>query len=178
MTKNKGIKAVGDNSFLEDLNDVDLSTPPVAGQSIVYDGTKWIPGTSFGAGVSFVVGNAADVTAGRATHTLISAAQTAASDGDKIILLNRTITENITMTKRIFLEGVGNDSVIDGTVTFSAGAEKSMFKFLKFNENITVDNGVVDLIITDCWIANTKTVTDNNPDLNDKENLYLLKSEE
>jgi len=178
MSKNKGIKAVGDNSFLEDLNDVDLSTPPVAGQSLTYDGTNWLPGTGFGAGINLVVGDAGDVTAGRATHTLISTAQAAASDGDKIILLNKTITENITITKKLFIEGIGNSSIIDGTVQFSAGCGKSMFKFLKFNDDVTVDNGVVDLIITDCWIANTKSITDNNPNLEDKENLYLVKSEE
>ena len=105
----------------------------------------------------------------------LQAAINAASAGDKITLGKGTFTENISINKQVFIEGVGNSTIINGTVNFTTGSTGSLTQYLKFADNVTVDNGIVNLIITNCWLAATKTVTDNNPTTDDS--LYLLVEE-
>ena len=129
----------------------------------------------FGLDVDFVVGNAGDVTAGLATHTSVQAAHDAASNGDIIKLLRRTITENVILTKEVKIQGLNNRSVIDGTLDLNAGASKSMIRELKVTGNITVASGVKNCILTDMWVSNGVIVTDNNVAIDD--NQYIIKEE-
>lgn len=110
------------------------------------------------------------------THTSLQTAITDASAGDVIAILPTYSTvEAITMSKKLHIYGEGNASVIGGTVTFSVGAERSSFKYLKFADDVTIDNTVKGIVITDCWLAAGKTVTDNNAVTTD--NLYILLEE-
>jgi hypothetical protein len=85
------------------------------------------------------------------------------SSGDKITILPGTYTENIVLNKNIFIEGSGSGTILDGTVSLNAGSSKSMFKYLKFNDDVTASAGVKELIITDCWIVSNKTITVEDP---------------
>lgn len=124
------------------------------------------------ASIGFVVGNASDVTNGDAQYSTIAAAIAAASAGERITLLDRTFTENLTITKQIHLVGKGRNSIIDGTVQFSSGSEYSSAERLKFNDDVTIDNTVIGIQITNSWIVNAADVTDNNSTTS--ENLYIL----
>jgi len=86
----------------------------------------------------------------------------AASDGDKITVLQGTYTENLVIGKKVYIEGLGHNTLIDGTVSLNAGSNRSMIKFLKFNDDITGAVGVKELIITDCWLAVSKAITVDN----------------
>jgi hypothetical protein len=110
----------------------------------------------------FIVGTALQVSAGEATHSSFSSAQTAASDGDSITILPGTLTENITVSKRLLIEGRGPGSVIDGTVTFASGSNYTHFKDLKVLDDVTINSGTKGLLI-DINLAAGQTITNNNP---------------
>ena len=101
-----------------------------------------------------------------------------ASNGSKIFIhssYNGTgdvLLASIDINKKIFIDGLGNNSVIQKPVNFQVGASKSRCHHIKFGDNITVADTVVDMILTDAWIANSKTITDNNA--SSTANLYLL----
>lgn len=109
-------------------------------------------------------------------YTSLQAAIDDAPAGARILVQNSYNTvENITVDKKLFIYGEGNNSNINGTLDFAVGSEKSIAKFVRFTDDVTVANTVKGLIVTDCWIAATKTVTDNNP--SDSDSLYLLVEE-
>ena len=111
---------------------------------------------------SIVVGTAADVSAGLANYSTLQDAHDAANDGDTIEVLKRSIAGNTVITKRLSIFGRGNASELTGTLTFSSGGDKNLVKYLKFSGNVTIDNGVKNNIITDCWAANGISIIDNN----------------
>lgn len=98
-----------------------------------------------------------------------------AADGDKINLDKGVFNGNLVINKKVFIQGSGSDTIINGTVTLQDGSSGSMFKNVKFADNVTVDNLVKNVIITDCWISTGKTLTDNNSNTDDS--LYLLLEE-
>jgi hypothetical protein len=101
-----------------------------------------------------------------------------ANSGDKIFIhtsYNGTgdvLLASIDINKKIFIDGLGNNSVIQKPVNFQVGASKSRCHHIKFADDITVSDTVVDMILTDAWIANSKTITDNNT--SSTANLYIL----
>lgn len=109
----------------------------------------------------FIVGTGTQVTNGQATHSSFSSAQTAASSGDKIHFLVGTLTEAITVSKKLFLEGDGAGSILNGTVTFAAGSSGSQMKNLKVTNDVTINSGV-EAIVTDITLASGKTFVDNS----------------
>jgi len=167
------------NALLGDLKNVDLTGLQnddfliwkTATNTFVREPKRLPPG------VTSVVGDSGDVFLGNATHSTLASAITFAAVGSKIILLNRTFTENIVLSKKLTIEGVGNSSNIDGTVDFQAGSGKGAVHNLRFGGNVTVDSGVTDLIITNNWTASGVTITDNNPGAIDK-NLYSFNKNE
>lgn len=72
-------------------------------------------------GIGVIVGDVTDVGNGDAQFSSIGAAITASTAGDRITLLSRVFTENITIDKSVSIIGYGNGSVIDGTTTFLFG---------------------------------------------------------
>jgi hypothetical protein len=110
-----------------------------------------------------IVGSTSDVTNRTATHDSLQAAISGAVDGYQILVLSSYNTvESITHNKRLNIIGMGNATQIYGTYTLSAGSSNSMIKFLRFTDNLTINNTSNNNIVTDCWIASGKTVTDNN----------------
>lgn len=109
----------------------------------------------------FIVGTALQVSAGEATHSSFSSAQTAASDGDSITILPGTLTENITVSKRLLIEGRGPGSIVSGTITFASGSSYSRLNNIKFTDNVTINSGVVG-VVTDIILASGKTFIDNS----------------
>jgi len=89
-----------------------------------------------------IVGSAAQVTAGKATHSTLSSAIASASAGDTIYLLELSapITEGsaITLNKRVNIIGAGNGSEISDVFVMASTASKSLIKQVKFGQDITV----------------------------------------
>lgn len=96
-------------------------------------------------------------------------------EGTRLSLDSITFTGNIVIDKKIYIQGSGSGTVINGTITFEAGSSGSMLKGVKINDNITVNDTVKNLNISDCWLATGKTLTDNNSNTDDS--LYLLLEE-
>jgi nitrous oxidase accessory protein NosD len=82
---------------------------------------------------------------------------------------------NLIIDKPLLIKGSGINTILNGTVTLKDGAQGTIIKFLKFADNVTVDNLVKNINISDCWISSGKTISDNNINTND--NLYLLLEE-
>lgn len=141
---------------------------------LIYDTgqSRWVveasPGTS-GSGTEvraqaiypFVIGSAGEVSSGAATHTTFSAAQTAASDGDRITWLRGTFVENITVSKQLKLDGLGHGSILDGTVTFANTADYSSLKDVKVTGTVTVNSGADGIVVRDIWLDTGETLVDN-----------------
>lgn len=109
----------------------------------------------------FIIGSAGQVSAGEATHSSFSSAQTAASNGDTITILPGTLTENLTVSKKLFIEGRGPGAIIDGTVTFASGSNYSHFRDLKVTDDVTINSGIKGLYI-DINLDPGKSVINNN----------------
>ena len=112
-----------------------------------------------------VVGSPAQVTAKVATHSSLQQAINDAPSANTIFVLNGTYTENIVLNKQLAIMGEGRGCVINGTFNIQAGSDYSMLKFVKFMNNVTIDSGAIGNIVSDFWIANGKTVTDNSLDI-------------
>lgn len=143
--------------YITDLVEVQVDT-----------GSAWITLASGGGSSArvaalydFVVGSAAQVTSGAATHSTIGAAITAASAGNTILILKGTFTETVTVSKELHIFGQGRGSVINGTVTFNSSSDYSGMHFLKVTDDITLDSGADGCIVKNIWLASGKTFTDN-----------------
>lgn len=108
-----------------------------------------------------VVGSSAQVTAGLAHFTSVQTAIDNASTGDRILVLQGTYAESVTIDKKIFLEGKGHGTVISGTLTMASNSDFSMIKWMKFGGNITLNAGADGIFLRECWHATGTTVTDN-----------------
>lgn len=108
-----------------------------------------------------VVGSAAQVAAGLAQFTSLQTAINTVSAGDKILLLQGTYAENITVSKKVMIEGKGHGSYINGTLTFDANSDYSLVKWLKVSGNITLQAGADGIFLRECWQATGSSVTDN-----------------
>ena len=120
----------------------------------------------------FIIGTAGQVTSGAATHSSFSSAQSSASDGDRIVLLNITLTETVTVSKKLKIEGLGAGSVFNGTITFASGSSESSLKDVRVTDDITINSGV-NKIVTDIYIASGKTFIDNS-DTSDINYLFAM----
>jgi len=109
-----------------------------------------------------VVGSAADVTAGIATTSSIATAITNSSAGGRILILPSYVgTESITVSKKLYISGLGNASVITGTVTFNSSSDSSYMTNLKVTDTITLDSGADSVQVDNIWLASGKTFVDN-----------------
>lgn len=108
-----------------------------------------------------VVGTAGQVSLGIATHSTLSAAITAVSAGDTILLLDTTITENISLAKKVYIQGKGHNSVLAGTFTFASGASKAIVKNIQITGNITINSGVSNALLSEVFVPAGTVITDN-----------------
>lgn len=105
------------------------------------------------------VGTAADVAGGYANYSTLSAAIAAAQTGQSIrIRPNITITENVTIDKRISIEGSGYDSFLSGTVTCDTLCDYSLLKNFRCTQFI-FNAGADGNIVTGCFF--TSAVSDS-----------------
>ena len=108
-----------------------------------------------------VVGSVTDIANGIATYSSIAAAITYVSGlgAGKIIVLDSQIyVENITVPGNIFIEGVGHNTYIQGTITFSGNY--SLVKFLR-HQSVTFNASTDGNRITDTWMTSGATVTNS-----------------
>lgn len=130
-------------------------------------GLKWAAPTAGGTSARVsamwdeVVGSSAQVTSGAATQTSLTAALAAVGTDGTILVLRGSYTENPSITKRVFIQGQGYGSVINGTLTYATGSSDSLVQDLRTTDNITVNSGVSEIQMVQFWIANGKSVIDN-----------------
>lgn len=127
-------------------------------------------------GYNATVGSSSQLADGECTHDTLASAITSLSDGDKVLVIGKTEdTSPVTISNRLKIEGIGNESEISSELILDVGSSKSLIKFVKFGVKLTVNNGSNNNIITDCWIVNGGTVMDNNTSPN---NLITILEEE
>ena len=88
------------------------------------------------------------------THTSIQSAINAASSGGKILILNGTYTEPVTINKKITLEGQGHNTLINGTLTVTSAGAYTAIQKLKVTQNITIQASANNIYMRDCWQTN------------------------
>lgn len=126
--------------------------------NVVTDTTNW---RRFDSTYKRVVGSSAQVTSGLATDSTFASAFAACSNGDNILVLTGSYTENITVAKKLFITGQGAGTALTGTVTFATGADESIFKAMRIVGNVTFNSGVLIVQFLDFILGTSNTVTDN-----------------
>lgn len=106
-----------------------------------------------------VVGSTAQVASGVANFSSLQSAINAVVPGGKIVVLQGTYTENITINKEICIHGKGRSSILNGTVSFGSSSTGSMLKYMKILDNVTINNSAQAIYVSDNWLASGKTVT-------------------
>lgn len=125
-------------------------------------GTTWVQ-LSAGATAAwdFIVGSAAQVSAGTATNSTIASAISAASAGNTIYILAGTFAEAVSVSKQLNIFGNGYGTYINGAITFTNAADKSRFTNIRTSDDITLNSGADSIIVSDVWLASGKTFVDN-----------------
>ena len=113
------------------------------------------------AGTNIVVGTAAQVTAGIATHSTWTSAIAAASSGDTIRALNATWVENVVVTKQLQIVGLGYGSYITCSIELNSSAMHCTITGLRVNDNVTLDSGADGNVMRDIFLPTGKTFIDN-----------------
>lgn len=125
-------------------------------------GTAWVqisPGTT--ALWDFIVGSSAQVSAGVASHTSLTAAIAAASAGNTIKVLEGTFTESPTVNLQLYIEGAGYGSFISGTITFATSSDRSHMSNMRTSSTVVINSGVQLVKCDGIWLASGQTFTDN-----------------
>lgn len=107
-----------------------------------------------------VIGSAAQVTGGIATHSTFASAIAAVSSNGTIRVLPGSWTENVNVTKTLTIDGPGYGAAITGTLTLTA-ADHCLIKGLQFTGSITLDSSTDGSVIQECYIGSSSTCTDN-----------------
>ena len=125
--------------------------------------------TSLKSAYTFVVGTSATVASSLVTHTTIQAAVSAAIVGDRILVLNGTYTENVSIGNGITLEGQGRETILNGNLTFTLGSQLSLVKAINISGNLTFNASSARNIVSECWQNSIGSITDGGTD-----NLWTL----
>lgn len=140
--------------------------PSTNGNVLTSNGTAWVsqaPGGS--ASVSnlynVIMGSAAQVSAGTATYSAFTSWTQA--DGDRVLILPGYVTvEALTVTKKVYIMGLGNTSQIQGAITLNTGAGNSCFENFRTTGNFTISSGVTGIFCNKLWFSSTNTFVDSN----------------
>lgn len=108
-----------------------------------------------------VIGSAAQVTSGAATHSTWASAIAALSAGDTIHVLEGSWVENVSINKQLHIEGNGYGSYVDGTITFTNAADRSYLSLVRASGDVTLDSGADLIKVESVWLASGKTFIDN-----------------
>jgi hypothetical protein len=135
-------------------------------QLFVSDGATWlsfIPTASsrLSSMYDIVIGSAAQVTSGVATHSTWASAISAASATNNVFVLAGTWAETVSISKQLNITGVGYGSYVNGAITFTSAADRSMLRGIRTSESVTLDSGADEILATDIWFATGKTFVDN-----------------
>jgi hypothetical protein len=108
-----------------------------------------------------IVGSAAQVSGGVATHSSLQTAINTFPTGTILILRGYVTNEAITIsTTGLFIEGQGYNTQIPGTVTFTAAAQFNMIEWIRFNGNVTLASGSTGNFIRDSFLAPAASLSD------------------
>ena len=147
--------------------DITLPTnAPNVGTGLYYDGSNYVwqsIATAKKTKYDYVVGSAAEVSAGSADYTSLQSAINALSSGGSILISsNYSTSESITVLyDNILIEGQGNKSVINGTLTFSATTNNCSIKDVRITGNITFNSGSSYNMLTNFWFPASATITNS-----------------
>lgn len=108
-----------------------------------------------------VVGSIGQVTSGIADFSSLQGAINAASAGQKILILNGTYIENITLDKKIVIEGQGHSTFINGTFTLTSSSNFSLIKKIRIGGNLSLNVGADGNFINECWVTSSVVITDS-----------------
>jgi hypothetical protein len=86
-----------------------------------------------------VVGSDLQIQNGVATHTSLSKALIDISPGDRILVLNGTYNEIVTVSKKCLIDGEGSGTILNGTFTLSSDADYSTVRHIKVIGNIVLN---------------------------------------
>lgn len=118
------------------------------------DVTRWLARAL--AGYHAIVGSAQQVINGAATHTTISAAISDSPVNGKILILNGSYSENVSVAKQCLIEGQGAGSIISGTLSVSSSY--TTVRNVKVTGNITVSGS--GCFVRECFQGSAGTITD------------------
>lgn len=126
------------------------------------DGTNFFD-ISPGAGALYneIVGTATQVSNGLAGYSTVGAAITAATAGDRILILQNTYSENVTVAKKLYFEGTGEAAVVSGTWTWASGSNYSGLSGIKVTGNMTFNSTVDGVQVEKVWFSTGSTFVDN-----------------
>lgn len=125
-------------------------------------GAVWAPLTPTATSVyDIVIGSAAEVTSGRATHSTWAAGIAAAVAGQVVRGLAGTWVENVTVTKQLKIEGSGYGTYINGTLTCDSASDNSDIQSLRVNGDITLNTGADGIFISKVYLPSANTFVDN-----------------
>lgn len=106
---------------------------------------------------NYVVGSATDVLNGLADYSSIASAITAASNNESIFILpSYNSTENITINKRLFIDGAGYGSFVNGTITVTNAGASCRVENLRVAQDVTIQSGA-NSVYFDIILASGKT---------------------
>jgi hypothetical protein len=150
---------VTDNSVIKTPQQRDQYILPPNGSLTL----SMLTGTLQSAFPQWVVGSSAQVTAGLAHYSSLQSAINAATADDTILLLNASITENITLNKRLKITGKGHSSSITGT--FAVSVDFCVLRDFAISGNITItsNKSFIEIwqpsgTLTDSGTDNAKTI--------------------
>lgn len=108
-----------------------------------------------------IVGSASDVANGLATHTSFQQAHDDLTAGKTILLLRVTNVENLTLSKRFNVRGLGYDSQLNGNITVQGTCDYSSWAGLRFGGVVTHQAGADGNLYSGCFFANDPQATDS-----------------
>lgn len=108
-----------------------------------------------------IVGSSAQVTAGDAQYSSIQAAVTAAPAGQKIVILSGSYTENVTISKKITIEGQGHTTYLNGNLTFDGSSDYSLLRGIKIGGNLSLSSGADGIFITETWLGSSSVLSNS-----------------
>lgn len=117
----------------------------------------WVSAVS--ARYDIIIGSAAQVASGLATHSTWAAAITAASAGQVVRALPGTWVENVTVSKQLQIEGSGYGTFIDGSLTVTA--DNCSIEGIRIDDDMTLNSGADGNVAKNIFLPAAKTFVDN-----------------
>jgi hypothetical protein len=106
-----------------------------------------------------VVGTTTQVANSKATHSTIQSAITSCPTNGRILILEGTYTENITIPTTLNIEGKGRGCVLNGSLSLSASY--CSIRHIKVTANSTINVGANKNFVRNIWLATGVTLTDS-----------------